>query len=284
MKNTIIAVIVSVLAAALTAKVVVSGGQTSVAKESAYERVLRTKTLKCGWFAEPPFTNFDPNTGEKSGIVIDIVNQFAADYDVKVTWETISNFAAMGEDLKQGKYDAICASLFNMPRGGTIDHANPFVYMPAYGYVRQDETRLTSYGQLNDPAFTISGQEGAAVTAVAQQKFPKATFHMIPSAELSEMLMSVVAKKADIGFLPAPFFQQFIKNNPGTLKHLDKDTPLQIFSVSFGLKPDEYALRSLFDNTLHRMMASGALKQSFDRYDPEHTLFYPVLVTSQGLK
>ena len=147
-------------------------GQTA-AKETAYERVMRTKTLRCGWFAEPPFTNFDPNTGEKNGIVVDIVNRFASDYDVKIEWVTISNFALMGEDLKEGKYDAICASLFSLGRGGMVDTVDPFVFMPAYGYVRSDETRLTSLAQLDNPDFRIAGQEGAAVTAVAREKFPQ---------------------------------------------------------------------------------------------------------------
>ncbi|MGE4351689.1 MAG: substrate-binding periplasmic protein [Bdellovibrionales bacterium] len=248
--------------------------------ETAYARVLRTKTLHCGWFAEPPFTNVDPNTGEKSGIVVDIVNQIASDYDLKVSWETISNFAMMGEDLKQGKYDAICASLISMPRGGLIDSVQPFVYVPAYAYVRSDETRLTALEQLNDSAYRIAGQEGAAVLQVARQKFPNAQFHIIPSAELSEMLTSVVANKADVAFMIPTFFQQFLKNNPGTMKQLDA-TPLQLFTFAFGVKPEEDGLKSLINNTLERMMASGELADIFKKYDPQGDLIYPVLSVSK---
>ena len=249
-------------------------------KETAYERVMRTKTLRCGWFAEPPFTNLDPNTNEKTGIVVDIVNKFAADYDVKTEWVTISNFAMMGEDLKQGKYDAICASLFNMPRGGLVDSADAFVYVPAYGYVRSSETRLTSLSQLNSADFRIAGQEGAAVTAVAQEKFPKAQFHIIPSAELSEMLASVAAGKADVAFMIPSFYEQFSKTNPGVLKPLDPDHPLQTFVLAFGVKPQEEGLKSLFNNSLQRMMASGELASIFAKHDPAGGLLYPTLSTS----
>jgi ABC-type amino acid transport substrate-binding protein len=241
---------------------------------------MRTKTLRCGWFAEPPFINLDPNTGNKTGIVVDIVNRFASDYDVKIEWVTISNFALMGEDLKEGKYDAICASLFNMPRGGLVDSADAFVFMPAYGYVRSDENRLTSLSQLNDADFRIAGQEGAAETAVARQKFPKAQFHIIPSAELSEMLASVVAKKADVAFMIPSFFEQFSKFNPGALKPLDSDHPLQIFVLAFGMKPQEEGLKSMFNSSLHRMMASGDLAAIFAKYDPEGGLLYPTINSS----
>lgn len=279
MKNIIIAVFISFMTAFLTANYFSPQNKT-ISTESAYERVMRTKTLRCGWFVEPPFINFDNNSGERNGIVIDIIEKFAKEYDLKVTWETISNFALMGEDLKQGKYDAICSSLINMPRGGLIDSVDAFAFVPTYAYVRSDETRFSSLAELNDPAYIIAGQEGAAVTTVAREKFPKAQFDIIPSAELSEMLANVVAKKADVTFMIPTFFEQFLKNNPGTLKPLDPSTPLQVFSFAFGVKPEEDGLKSLLNNSLQRMMISGELAAIYAKHDPEGLLMYPLLSNS----
>jgi ABC-type amino acid transport substrate-binding protein len=280
MKNVILSILLSIIAAYVTVQFIKPHETKMVSQETAYERVMRTKTLRCGWFAEPPFTNVDFNSNEKTGIVADIVNKFADDYDVKIEWVTISNFAMMGEDLKQGKYDAICASLFNMPRGGLVDAVDPFVYMSAYGYVRSDETRIRSLDQLNNAEYRIAGQEGAAVTAVAREKFPDAQFHIIPSAELSEMLESVAVNKADVAFMIPSFYEQFSKANPGVLKPLDPDHPLQTFVLAFGVKPEEEGLKSLFNSSLHRMMASGELAQIFARYDPSGGLSYPMISRS----
>lgn len=248
--------------------------------ETAYERVMRTKTLRCGWFAEPPFTSFDANSGARSGIVPDIVTRVATDYELKVEWETISNFALMGEDLKQGKYDAICASLINMPRGGLIDPVDAFAYVPLYGYVRNNENRLTQLSQLNDPAYRIAVQEGAAVTAVTKQKFPQAQPHVIPSAELAEMFTSVVDNKADVAFAIPTFYDDFNKTNPNALKPLDTEHPLQLFAFAFGVKPQEDGLKSLFNNSLHRIIVSGDLGVIFATHNPSGTLKYPTLSMS----
>ena len=44
-------------------------------KESAYERVIRTGIIRCGYFVWPPFLAIDPNTNKKSGIFFDIVEE-----------------------------------------------------------------------------------------------------------------------------------------------------------------------------------------------------------------
>lgn len=279
MKTIVIAILVSLITA-LVAVQFMKDGPSQATRETAYERVMRTKILHCGGFDEPPFTMNDPNTGERNGIVVDIINRFAADYDLQIEWETISNFAMMGEDLKLGKYDAVCASLINMPRGGLIDPVDAFAFVPTYGYVRADENRFTSLAELNNSAFKIAGQEGAAVTMVARQKFPQAQFHIIPSAELSEMLASVVAKKADIAFMIPSFYQEYVKNNPGTLKPLPSKESLQTFSFAFGIKPGEEGLKSLFNTSLHRMLVSGDLEASFRKHDLDETLSYPILSAS----
>ena len=281
MRNTVIALLISIVAAYVTVKMTTSPVASYSAKETAYERIMRTKTIRCGWFVEPPFINFDANTNEKTGIVIDIVNTIAKDYDLKVEWETISNFAMMGEDLKQSKYDVICSSLINMPRGGLVDYADAFVFIPAYGYVRSNESRISNLTQLNDPTFIIAGQEGAAVTTVARQKFPKAQFHIIPSAELSEMFASILANKADVAFMIPSFYQEFDKKNPGTLKPLDPNTPLQIFTFGFGVKPEEYGLKAMINNSLHRMTVSGELAAIYAKHDPSGSLLYPKIAMSK---
>ncbi len=256
-----------------------SGGVKT--KESAYQRLFRTRVLKAGWFEEPPFTIYNPNTQERTGIVIRIVERFAADFDIKVQWETISNFAMMGQDLATGKYDAICASLINMPRAMLIDSCDPFVFVPMYAYVRADDNRFHSHAQFNDPSITISGQEGTAATAITQKRFPKAKHHMLTNAELSDMLVSVASKKADVVYITPSIYEEFNKNNPGKLKPMSGE-PLQLFTFSFGVAPEQDGLKSLFNNSLHRMMVSGEFDEIFAEFDPTKTLLRPGISFNKG--
>jgi ABC-type amino acid transport substrate-binding protein len=180
----------------------------------------------------------------------------------------------MGQDLAAGKYDAICASLINMPRAMLVDSCDPFVFVPTYAYIRADDNRFQSIKDFNNPAYTISGQEGTAVTTTAREKFPAAKFHMLTNTDLAEMFVTVATRKADVAFMIPSFFDAYNKNNPGVLKQLS-DTPLQTFSFSFGLAPEQQGLKSLFNNSLHRLIVSGELEEIYAEFDPANTLMRP---------
>lgn len=276
--QTLTTIAVAAPVAALTA-----GSKDSVPIKTTYDRIMETKIIKAGWFAEPPFTIFDPNTGARSGIVPDIAAKVEEEYGVKFQWETIANFALMGEDLALGKYDVIFASLFNMPRGGRVESADPFVLLPTYGYVRADETRLNSLADVATPGVRIAGQDGAAVTDVARRRYPQAAFHIIPSADLADMLLAVSSGKADIAFMIPSFYEQFNATNPGKIKPLS-DESLQTFSVAFGVKPGEDAFREMLNGTLHRLIVSGELAAIFARYDPNNTLLRPTISFTRGVQ
>lgn len=274
-------ILVAAIVAALTVNTI--GAPSTTQKQTALDRVLEAKVIKAGWFEEPPFTLHDPNTGARTGIVPEIANQIAADYGIRIQWETIANFALIGEDLALGKYDVVLASLFNMPRGGRVDYADSFVYLPTYAYVRADETRFATLADIaNTPGVRIAGQEGAAVTMVSRERFPKAEFNIIASADLADMLLAVTTGKADVAFMIPSFFDAFEKTNPGKIKPLPGNESLQTFSVAFGLKPGEEELKAAINNSLHRMMVSGQLADIFARHDPTGSLLRPTVSYTSG--
>lgn len=54
--------------------------------ESVYERVIKSGTLKCGYIPYPPAMIVDPNTGEKSGIFYEFMNEVGKRLSLKVEW------------------------------------------------------------------------------------------------------------------------------------------------------------------------------------------------------
>ena len=62
---------------ALIAMALLSSSAFAADKESAYERVLRTGVLRCGYIAYPPHLIVDPATGTISGISHDIIEEAA---------------------------------------------------------------------------------------------------------------------------------------------------------------------------------------------------------------
>jgi len=261
--------------AAATAAFIKSPAQNND-KPSAYQRVMKKGLLRAGSFEEPPFTYYDVKTGKRSGIAVTLAEKILDGVNLKLEW-VAANFSSFVDDLETTHYDAICASVFLLPRAGRIDYATPYAYVPVHGYVRTDETRFGSeLMQLNDPRYIVSSIEGEGIAIVAHQKFPRARFLDLPAnASLAESLLNVVQHKADVAFVMPAMFAEFDKNNPGLMKPIASEEALQIFAVAFAFRPGEEALKSLFNNNLQRMIVSGEMDDIFGEFDPNHYLLRP---------
>jgi ABC-type amino acid transport substrate-binding protein len=245
--------------------------------ESIYDRVMRTGTLRCGYFAENPFTIIDPNTNEKTGIAVEIAQAVTSQLGLKLEWAEEVNFATLVTDLDNGRYDAICASVFNIPRGGRTDYTTPYIYVPTYGYVRPVETRFdTTLDAVNNKDVTVAILDGEGSSTIASRFYPLAKHYSLPQAsEISQMLLAVADKKADIGFALPSVFEQFNKSNPNKLRPASTK-PLYVFSVSFAVRPGEQELKNMLDIMLKQMIVSGEVDRIVDKYETKPGTFLRV--------
>lgn len=245
--------------------------------KSVYDSVLDSGTLRCGYFEEAPFTIVDPNTKQMSGIAVDLAAKITSKLGLKIEWTGVANPGTFVEDLSAGRYDLICGSVFNLPRGGRLDYTIPYAYAPVYGYTQTGRTEFD--GELNQfdwSKISIAGLDGEAITVTAHDTFPQAHLIILPqSAQIADMLTSVASNKADIGFAVPTVFKDFDKNNPNKLKRVSGNTPFHTFSLSFAMKSNEPALKNTIDFIIRDMVVSGELQALFKKYDPDGLLFQP---------
>lgn len=253
-------------------------GQTAPTKNaSVHARVLASGTLRCGFFEETPFTMVDPNTGERRGIAVELTRRIAEELNLKVEWIPVSNFTTLNEDLRQGKYDAICASVFNLSRAGNIDYTMPYAYAPVRPYARTErKASLPAFADIDWKTTTLAGMDGEGATTVARRRLPDAHFSILPEvASISDMLAQVATGKADIALVVPTVFAEYDRHNPGTLVPVDTDRAFHVFPVSFALKLDEAALKNTLDIVIRNMAASGEMEALITKYDPERLLYRP---------
>ncbi|MFY9287600.1 MAG: transporter substrate-binding domain-containing protein [Alphaproteobacteria bacterium] len=273
LKTVLISAVISIVATYLW----VGNVRGSDRKQSVYERVINSGILRCGYFPEAPFTIIDPNTGKKSGIAVEIAEKIADELNVKIEWVSAENFGALTEDLRNGRYDAICASTFNMPRAGRIDYTIPYAYVPVFAYTQKGRQDFDGkLDQLDWSKIYLAAIDGEGPTIAAQKRMPDAKFVVLPPAsQLAELLTTVVDKKADMAFVIPSIFKQFDHYNPGKLQKVATDKPFYVFNVGFGLKPEEAGLKNVFDFIIRNMMTNGQLEALFKKYDPDGLLFQP---------
>lgn len=250
---------------------------TTQKNDTVYAHVLKSGAIRCGFFEEAPFTFVDPNTGKKTGIAVELAEKAAEDLGLKIIWSEPISFANLTTDLSNGRYDAICGSLFNLPRGGTIDYTIPYAYVPVYAYTQAGRSDFDNkLDSLDWTKISIAGLDGEGSTIIAQKKLPQAHFVILPETmQIADMLTSLMDKKADIGFVMPTVFKKFDLNNSGKLQKIAADKPFYVFNVSFGVQANEPAFKNMLDFEMRNLATNGFLDGLFMKYDPDGLLFRP---------
>ena len=101
--------------------------QTPTKKESAYERVMRTGVLKCGYALWPPhMLTKEANTGEIKGLMPDLMQILSKKLDLKLEWTEETGWGSFIESLKSNRVDVFCAGVWrNAERGRYISYVEP---------------------------------------------------------------------------------------------------------------------------------------------------------------
>lgn len=244
-------------------------------KETAYERVLRTGTLRCGYAVWPPYVlNKDINTGEISGAAKDIIEEAAQNLSLKVEWVEEAAWGTFPEALKAGRFDVMCTPVGVFAhRAREIRFTTPAFYSPVYAYVRADDTRFDNgFDHLNDPAMRISAQDGEGSAMIAQKHFPKATLVSIQQlSDLAQIFLNVTNNKADIVFNTPDAAQGFIDKNPGKLKRVGTQ-PFETYSIAYSVAMNEPNLQEMLNNALLEIQNKGIIDRYLNQYDASGNL------------
>jgi ABC-type amino acid transport substrate-binding protein len=237
----------------------------------AYDRILKTRTIRCGYDIWPPIMEKDSNTNKLSGIFYDYMESIGKNLGFKIEWINGITYANYFSELEYNRIDAMCAGIW--PIGTVIaaaDFTDPLYYIAINAYVRTNDARFdNNLSILNDPRYTIADIDGLVPARIAAQDFPKAKTLSLPqTAPASDMLLSVADGKADITFTDAITAGDFIKNNPGKLRQVPLAKPVRVFGNTIAVgKNSEPFLRTL-NNATQELLNSGTVDRILDHYEP----------------
>jgi ABC-type amino acid transport substrate-binding protein len=217
----------------------VSASTLAAPKESAYDRVMRTGIIKCGYIIWPPFLDKDLNTGKFSGMNYDYMNALADSLGLRVDWVSEVINGQQIEALRSGKIDAVCSAEgpFVPSAGRYVFYSDALAYFPSVFYARPDDKRFDlNLDAINQPGVKIVAIDGDSSSVIAKMQFPKAAPHNIPQISSNDqMMLEVISGKADLLTTDAMTIANFLKENPGKLREVPLDKPVAIIPNAFSV-------------------------------------------------
>jgi len=250
---------------------------TTAKQETAFERVMRTGTLRCGYYVFAPATIRDPNTGKLSGLSVDIMEKIAQRAGLKVEWTEEVTFSNWVLPLQGNRFDAACTPMWpEIPLAKAVLFTEPLFYAGLYPLVRADDTRFENdQTRLNAPDVTFLTQDGNATDILARDAFPKAKFYTV-SAMVSggEYYQSILAKKADAVLTDRNLLAQFKKMNGESLRFVDTTRPVKVQAFTLVVGSDEGRLKNFLDQSIHELNNNGDMDRILRKWEDEPGLTY----------
>ncbi len=254
--------------------------QVQLVSQPAWERVTKNHTLRCAFIMrENYFSTIDPEHGIATGIAHDLAEQMGHILNLKIQWVQETLLAQATAHLADGSEDAICTPIWpDGTRAAAITYTAPLDYMPFHAYVRADDARFDgALSKINDGDITISAIKNDESKTIADEDYPQAAqYSVIDTVDLPHLLLAVTTKHADVAFADSFSGEDFIKNNPGTIKQVANVPPLRMFGESFAVAKNETKLRDMMNIALAQMQADGFTRATLDKYvgDRKGQFFY----------
>jgi ABC-type amino acid transport substrate-binding protein len=229
--------------------------------ETAYDRVMRTGTLRCAYAIYPPYLTKDANSGKIGGVMAEMMAGFELTSGIKIEWGPEIDWANIAPTLQTGKADAFCAGMWLTPgRGKVVAGSKPIFFNIVEAYARQDDKRFdNNRDRINKPDVRISVNLGDVSEEIAIQSFPLAQRVYIGEMGGQEQLFIDVANnKADMTVSGPTNLSTYNLNNAKiALRKIEFDEPLRTFQNVIGVDIHEQALLNLINATLVSVITSG---------------------------
>jgi len=238
-------------------------------QETAFERVMRTGTIRCGYAYAEPLVIRDPTTGQMSGMGHDVMEAMAKALSLKVEWTEEVGWASFPTALSSGRIDAFCTGAWpTAGRARATDHTYPFSFQSYYAYVRTDDPRFDgNISEINKPEVSIAFLDGDASSNIAKSDFPLAKSLSLPQlVSVDEVFVNVAMHKADVALLCPAWLVKYEANNPGKIRQV-QSAPIRVFGNVFFIAQGEDKLRQMLNTALTEQLSSGAVERIIAKYE-----------------
>ena len=225
------------------------------------QSVLRSGTIRAGYFIQPPAVMKDPNSGQVTGTFVDAIYEIArqANLNVELIEVDLARFAA---GLQTGLYDVSIGPTFRtITRAKAVAFTDTIFYLGYDGVVKDGQSALySSESDIDQPGVRVAVKEGSAIHTYVRNNFRNADVIVLSGTDLSLPLQAVSSGQADIGLMNEHTVEYYVRQNPNVQIVL-KDRPIQVLGMSWAVRPADHAWLRFLNIALESTIATGQMSQ-----------------------
>ncbi len=238
--------------------------------------VKNTHVLRAAYINYPPSMTVDPNTKAKTGIMPDVIGEIGKAMGVQVNYVEETTFASMTDTLANGRADIVVSGIWpSSTRALQADFSRVVYYSPVYAYVRSDDKRFDGkLGAINNSSVRVATIDGEMSSIVAQSDYTSAAVVSLPQQDdVSQLLLQLTSKKADVTFVEPAIADQFLAKNPGSIRRVTGVEPVRLFPNTFLFRKGDTALRDAINISIVELTNSRKISAVIKPYDPDGSHF-----------
>jgi ABC-type amino acid transport substrate-binding protein len=211
-----VSIIISLLFVATLAACNVDTSDTS-SSTSVMDQIVKRGSIRAGYISYPPSLIKDANTGKFSGIYFDVMQEASSRLGIPIEYVEEEDWATMTEAVRTGRVDMVVSGIWpTSARATQADFTVPLYFSSVRAYVRADDDRFDqNVAQINRKSVTIAAIDGEMSSIIATQDFPLAQTRSLPqSTQISQLLLELQTRKADVTFVEPAVASEYMSHNP----------------------------------------------------------------------
>lgn len=237
--------------------------------KTLYQKIVERGSIKVGYVSYPP--SFIVNSDKTfSGIFYEVSEKIGENLGLKIEYVQEVSWDNMIETIKSGKVDMICTGIWpTSQRGKHVDFANPFFYSVVKAYTYAGNQKFdNNLSAINSPEVKISSIDGEMTSIIANMDFPKAMrVDITQLTGVSQTLLEVASRKADITFVEPIVALEFLDKNPNSIREIKGVKPLRVFPNSMMIPKNEEDFKSTLNIAINEMINNGFIDRVIDKYE-----------------
>ncbi len=236
---------------------------------STYAKIMKSRTIRCGYLVYSPYIRRDPNTGELSGIFFDIMEQIGKNAGLTIRWTEEVGYENIFTALDSQRFDIFCGGLWpNATRALMGSFSSPAFYSTVVAWVRADDERIHKLDDLRKTKARIAVIDGAMEDLIARADYadlPRVSLPTLSPFNLN--FQNIIGKKADVTFAEPSSVAEFLRSNPGTLRSLGESQPLRVFGNALVVRKSDEDTKEFLDLAMQELVYSGQMDRILARYE-----------------